>query len=618
MYAVNFMEGENCLMKTAKQLKFKETSLCMVAIVSSMLLLFAMPAVATEATSTEATEATPTEATDATPAEATGTTPAEATKVGSGGKVSGYIENATFFRNLKGLSKFRNTAQLEFAQPIKNGFFSNLSVNGILRATYDGVYDLNASEYGPNARQAYLGQNWHSPDAVTTGSPVLGGKPLISPPVPFVAQNDPTLRRNLHGYMDKTVSDLRFPEFDDELDFIREFHIDGDYSLSNGTELSFRLGKQQVVWGKTDLFRVLDVVNPVDYSRQNIYDELQDIRIPQWILKAESRFGATGIFDELTTSIVWNFDKFRPDILGQSGTPYQMLDAGDFFSSYLNIDQHPAVGQFYPGGPVPIIHAVNLPGWKLSNTQIGGRVEGVYQNATFSLNYLHYLQQLPSLHFREHPGAPGSGLPAPDGVFDIVFPQVNLFGGAVDYYAKSIDATWRLETAYTMGEEVTRDTDGHKKTDIVRYVIGFDKNQMIPLLNSKRSFLISTQLFGQHLLNYEHDIPDYKDNWIGTLLFQGFYSYDRIVPRILLAHDFRSQGTAIAPSVDWLVTDKLKIVLGGNIKVWGAKKFDWSAGDKLLGASNLNLYEPLARFTNGPMGVANKEDEIQLTARYTF
>ena len=44
----------------------------------------------------------------------------------------------------------------------------------------------------------------------------------------------------------------------------------------------------------------------------------------------------------------------------------------------------------------------------------------------------------------------------------------------------------------------------------------------------------------------------------------------------------------------------------------GKKTFDWSVN----GPSS--DYEPLARFTNGPIGVANQEDELQLTVRYSF
>ena len=539
--------------------------------------------------------------------------------------VDGFLENATFLRDGRGLSKFRNTAQLEFTKPIDNaGFWSTLSVNGVLRATYDGVYDLNDDEFGADAQEDYLGQNWHSRDDATTGHPVLGGKPFLSAPVPFPCDNDPALCKNLEDYMDLDESEAKFPEFNDEMDFVRELYIDATADLANGDQFSIRLGKQQVIWGRSDLFRVLDVINPVDYSRHNIYDELEDIRIPQWILKAESRMGPTGVFDDFNTSVVWNFDKFRPSVLGQAGQPYAILDAGGFFSSYLNIDAHPALGNggvpgFYTA-PVPIIHDVDLPNWSLDNTQVGLKWEGVYKDATFSLNGLYYRQQLPSLHFRELVVAPGSGLPATDGVFDIVFPRVKLIGGSIDYYSQAMDAVWRLESTFTAGEELPRDTDGHKETDIIRYVVGYDKNQLIPMLNAKRAFLISAQVFGQHILDHEVDMPDYENNWIATLLFKGWWDSDRISPQLLMARDIRSKGMAVAPSVEWLVSDNLKVTLAANIKSGGKKKFDWSVNDALTGVpgSLPNDYEPLARFTNGPMGVSNQEDELQLTIRYSF
>ena len=139
----------------------------------------------------------------------------------------------------------------------------------------------------PNSGLALLGSELHGQE---------GGVVLAYPTAPC----DVYSRGCIDGYLDYTTDDLRFPEFNDHLDFIRELYIDAAIPLGDGgTELGLRIGKQQVVWGRTDLFRVLDVLNPVDYSRQNIYDELEDIRIPQWMLNAETRFGAVGPFSDL-------------------------------------------------------------------------------------------------------------------------------------------------------------------------------------------------------------------------------------------------------------------------------------------------------------------------------
>lgn len=126
---------------------------------------------------------------------------------------AGYVENATYYRDGVGISKFRNTGQAEFETKFKSDTFRTLQLNGVLRGTYDGVYDLNDDEFGKDAGHDYLGQNWHGQDTSTA---------VLTPGVSFPCDNDPTLCNNLDGYMDHDENDARFPEFNDRLDFIRE------------------------------------------------------------------------------------------------------------------------------------------------------------------------------------------------------------------------------------------------------------------------------------------------------------------------------------------------------------------------------------------------------------
>ena len=289
--------------------------------------------------------------------------------------LAGFVENATFYRDGPGLSKSRNTGQFEFSKDFgKKMGMSGFRVSGTLRASYDAVYDLNDDEYGDDAggsrkfqnagsavAQQVYGGNGDSPwgESLLGGSlgfPGLGfdldrnpndglkvlGEDFHSPNggvtigVPVRPCDEDSRGCGLDDYMDYDKNDLRFPEFNDQLDFIRELYVEGSIPTGEMSELFLRVGKQQVVWGRTDLFRVLDIINPVDYSRQNIYDELEDIRIPQWIASAEYRWGATSIFEDLNVQLVWNFDEFRPSDLGQGGTPYSILDAGSFFRAMNN------------------------------------------------------------------------------------------------------------------------------------------------------------------------------------------------------------------------------------------------------------------------------------------
>ena len=624
-------------------------------------------------------------------------TPLTTTVAAEDTRVNGYVENATYGREGVGLSKFRNTLQLELEKKAGDvGIFSNVGFNATLRGSYDGVYDLNDDEYGRNAGGPVQLQDLPQ-GTVPHGSGV--GSPASAIPLPpgnafgFDTTQNPNdgmvvLGEHLHGqdngvafgvpvrpcdkddrgcingYLDKDSNDLRFQEFNDRADFIRELYADFDINFDNGNILSTRLGKQQVIWGRTDLFRVLDVINPVDYSRNNIYDELEDIRIPMWILRTDYRMGPTEVFDglafdDLNFQVVWNFDKFRPHDIGQCGQPNVMLDAGCFFRGMNNLWENGSTVANFAGatpdgglatdfGPGQIgIRKAHMPSWSLSNTQLGLKLEGIYGDLGFSLNALTYRSQLPSLR---------GGIPATNGftgetavwpsliAFDIHFPRVNLVGGSLDYYSQGIDTVFRVETAYTSGEEFanTLRKELYSESDVLRYVIGADKNIFIPALNESQAFLFSGQIFGQHILDHEREqrtygeagIPDYEHNWTATLLMQGFYMNGRLTPKIITAHDFRAQATAIAPSVDWLVNDNFKLTLGGNFKVGtGARKFDdcrscnpWDPFTQTPGvvgqqpgeSAGVSGYEPLSRFQSGPIGMAQKEDEIQLTARYSF
>jgi hypothetical protein len=75
-------------------------------------------------------------------------------------------------------------------------------------------------------------------------------------------------------------------------DPLREAYVDaevGDYTL--------RVGKQQVVWGTADGMKLLDTINPTDYSEM-AQNQMEDSRMPIWMINAESdsTYGDGGSF----------------------------------------------------------------------------------------------------------------------------------------------------------------------------------------------------------------------------------------------------------------------------------------------------------------------------------
>ena len=77
--------------------------------------------------------------------------------------------------------------------------------------------------------------------------------------------------------------------------------------------LSFRLGKQQVVWGETDSFRMLDRANPLDLTWHQVYESWDDLRVPLWMIKGLWEFGYVGPLhvEDTRSSVLADFDQFR-------------------------------------------------------------------------------------------------------------------------------------------------------------------------------------------------------------------------------------------------------------------------------------------------------------------
>jgi len=619
-------------------------------------------------------------------------------------EISGFVENATYFRDHVGLSKFRNTLQLEGTKILGGiGAFGEVSINGTFRATYDGVYDLNSDEYGDGAGGSINLESTNgapnSPHGLGLGSTdpasVYFGAPL--PPnnaLNFDVSANPNrglevLGNRLHDtdggvafgvpvrpcdkdsrgckgdYISDTLNDLRYSDFNDRWDFIRELYMNAVIDMDSGTTFNLSVGKKQEVWGRTDLFRVLDVLNPVDYSRNNIYDELEDIRIPLWMATAEWQFGANNLLDDMNLQFVWIFDKFRPSKLGQSGTPNQILDAGSLFRGLSNCwDNGCTVANFAGGdtatnfGPGQLgIRNIEEPEWSLDNSQLGVKFEGVYSDIGFSLNAFYTRSQLPSLRGSGGPGGFVTENPFDDTdnrvfpyliAFDMHFPRIVLVGGSLDYYADPLKTAFRAEVAWTRGEEFANTLKPrlYSESEVVRWVLGADHNFFIRGINKNKAFLASFQTFGQHILDHDREngplgpvgMPDWEDNYISTLLIKGWWFQDRLSPQIISAYDWSAKAYVVSPSVDWLINDHWRLQVAANVKFGtGARKFsdcrtcnpfspytatplhdNWDGANADAGDIGLGGFEPLGRFRSGPIGMAQKEDEIQVTLRYRF
>lgn len=205
-----------------------------------------------------------------------------------------------------------------------------------------------------------------------------------------------------------------------------------------------RLGKQQIVWGKTDFFRLQDVLNPVDFGQHFFFDSFEDIRIPQWMLSVQYKAGAIGPLTDNAFQFVWNFDEFRPVGLGNPSHAWSHPFAKDksvfamfneFFSvePCIGVGYRPQAGQFAPlvGGGVAGVNAaiaanpqarcgafgpldprkpsgfgqvagLNLedrPDWDISNTEPAVRWEFRFKAVRMALSHHYGWNDIPVFRF---------------------------------------------------------------------------------------------------------------------------------------------------------------------------------------------------------------------------
>lgn len=261
-----------------------------------------------------------------------------------------------------------------------------------LRAEYDGVWD-----YGPDSiRKIAGGTNRNVPywDDQTTATPfdgayfTPGGAPDF--PARFVSLST---RRH--------VRLLRKPR-------IRLF--EWYFNITKGP-LFIRLGRQNLSWGETDGFRLLDQINPLDNTFGGFLTSLDERRIPLNMLRAQWSFGNVGPIQDLTLEGFYSIDDAFTPILptpavffwvppGPGNTAYLQgrTPCGGDFMAKRGIPALPAFG--YQGtGPGPnnggnCSVRANLPRANLEDGRGGIRLLGTIADFSWSIAHYYTYQDL--------------------------------------------------------------------------------------------------------------------------------------------------------------------------------------------------------------------------------
>ena len=168
----------------------------------------------------------------------------------------------------------------------------------------------------------------------------------------------------------ESVSSIQQPlELGDRAELeLRELYLE----LQTG-DTWWTVGKQQIVWGKADGLKVLDVVNPQDL-REFILEDFEDSRIPLWSVRAEMPVGPA------TFEWVWIPDR----------TYHLLPETGALFE--------PSSPRLVPPLPegIPVrISPARRPDRLLEDSDVGLRVSAFVGGWDLTFNYLYHYDDLP-------------------------------------------------------------------------------------------------------------------------------------------------------------------------------------------------------------------------------
>jgi hypothetical protein len=132
------------------------------------------------------------------------------------------------------------------------------------------------------------------------------------------------------------------------------------------SRLWVRAGKQNIVWGKTELFRTTDQFNPQDQALGSL-TTLEESRIALWSVRGAWSFYDVGPIEDVRLELAVNYDDVEPTDLGRCGEPYSPLPACDITFGMM---VHGLTGNTIAGYDRP-----EDPWDSISGIEVGARLE---------------------------------------------------------------------------------------------------------------------------------------------------------------------------------------------------------------------------------------------------
>ncbi len=315
------------------------------------------------------------------------------------------------------------------------------------------------------------------------------------------------------GIPHRPYSEYTHPRDDD---LITELYLD----IQKGP-WQFKIGKQIVVWGETNLQQTADIINPLDIRHGSPGTEnWEEIKIGLWMIRG---FYQSDLPGQLSFEFIFNPGDYEPARIPIEGTHYSVSRASTSFN---------------PDRGYGITHWLwekarrDAPGWNLrKNWEVGLKVRGYTWNVDWSFFYFNTISDEPvanpnrinqySLEYVQsglRSMITGSHIRPRDVGYKVFkYKRFQVVGATFQTrFEKTLFSEWRLEMFYEIGAPFNKTSDGTSGGDYISEV--------------RRD----TFGFGLEARDY-FTIPYFTHNWFQdkkmsisiTLFYEKMFNHDR-------------------------------------------------------------------------------------------
>jgi hypothetical protein len=433
------------------------------------------------------------------------------------------------------------------------GWLQGLSVSGFVNNTTGMWVDSTAIRYQRSKNSLATERNWLQLDInyILNGNNrfFIRGWVVYEPPYPF----------EYHGGGALPPLLATTPRFmTDMSDYYNQYTVRDAYWKNTTGPLTLFVGRQIVTWGESLAFRVGDVINPQDLTWNFGFSNLEQSRLPLWMVHPILNFPSWGPFGANFIEGVWT-PAWQPMYNPSVDTPNQ--DPANPHSNFYD-GQHDVAGSVSllapvgpfatplarfetvpypnflgsPGVPAnmtayPQLQAANftspflgyhLPGNTLGNSTEGFRIHTLVKNAEITALYWHG-------HPFNEASAPGAtpyvvGTPSTGQQLQVGFPQFNDIGVTLNRPIYLPGALLSGVPLVFRTEAVWQDRTPFNTTDVAIKNAVVDKNTVNSLVALDLDGLYVPWLTKTGVLNANLEWNQYTISGYGKHLVYPFYA----------------------------------------------------------------------------------------------